>query len=327
MIYDSDQTFISVVVPVKNEVGHILKCLCALRASLSRKFKYEIIVVDNGSSDGTFELVNDYMNENNDVYLYAKVGGTIASVRMYGYNKSKGNIVAFIDGDSVVPENWISEGINILRRSKDVSAVGFALKPPGNESTWIERTWFNISSGSKWEGTIEVSWLPSFNILISREYFEMVGGFNETLTTCEDADLGYRLNKISKLIYSDVLYVEHLGNVRTLRQFVNKELWRGSDNFRSLITSMSVSGLPSVLLPLLYLVINIFVIIKMYHFATGKFEISKMAIEGIMMLTITMIMAVRAKLRNPIDIVNAILLLHIYLMVRGVAIVYRKKQN
>lgn len=169
---------VSIIVPVRNESGYIVECIESIINSVNYIGNYEIIIVDNGSEDDTVKKVEALICKYNQITLYNKNEGTIASVRMEGYRKSKGKIVAFVDGDSVVPEGWMSSGLKILLASEDVSAVGFAVKPPEANSTWIERTWYKISSGRKWKGTIEVPWLPSFNLIVRRDYFYEINGFN-----------------------------------------------------------------------------------------------------------------------------------------------------
>jgi GT2 family glycosyltransferase len=115
---------------------------------------------------------------------------------------------------------------------------------------WVETCWYAIAHGSHAAATERVEWLATFNLLVRRDAFEAVGGFDESLVTCEDSDLGYKLSARGKLLREHVAQTAHHGESKTLRQFFRREAWRSRGNLRSLSNRRFVlSELPSIVLP------------------------------------------------------------------------------
>jgi glycosyltransferase involved in cell wall biosynthesis len=107
---------ISVVIPVYNEAQFIAQCLSTLESQIVKP--YEIIVVDNNSTDNTVEIVKKY---NVKVIHEPKQG--ITHARNAGFNAARGDIVARCDADTRVPPDWIE---NIAKDFADqtVNVVG-----------------------------------------------------------------------------------------------------------------------------------------------------------------------------------------------------------
>ncbi len=114
-------------------------------------------------------------------------------------------------------------------------------------------------------GTREVTWLPSGNIAIRTAVFEQIGGFDETLETCEDVDLCRRLALASgRLVADHALASVHHGDPRTLRAVFAGEVWRGRDNLRvTFRPPMNVRSALSALQPLVSVVVVISAILLM----------------------------------------------------------------
>lgn len=98
----SSRLRISLVIPACNEESHLAGCLRAARAQ-SRQFD-EIIVVDNGSTDGTVAIVAEFP----EVRLLEEPRRGIVFARNRGFRAAKGDIIARIDADTLLPENWVA---------------------------------------------------------------------------------------------------------------------------------------------------------------------------------------------------------------------------
>ncbi len=247
-----------VVIPAKNEEQYIASCL---EAVVSQDYpSFDIVVVDNGSTDTTKQIVQEMFG----VTLLEKEVGTISSVRNLGAKSTLSKYIAFLDGDCVPPALWLQKGVEMLQE-EDVVCVGFPASPPDSDEAWVPKTWHMMSSCAKHKTSCYVTWLSSFNLIIKRDEFEKVGGFNETLETCEDFDLGVRLSKNSRLFFSDFLSVQHLGVVRSLKEFFQKELWRGKSNLQQLKTcNEGLMGWLGVIVPFFYLLSSAFLLIASF---------------------------------------------------------------
>src|SRR5204862_1128234 len=112
---------------------------------------------------------------------------------------------------------------------------------------WVERVWAHHRHRGNRRRCVE--WLPTENLAVRRTAFNKVGGFNETLSTCEDVDLCYRLGALCRITNDPDMRSIHLGEAKSLRSFFKKEAWRGRGNLAGFLSHrLKFSELPSVLL-------------------------------------------------------------------------------
>jgi glycosyltransferase involved in cell wall biosynthesis len=219
-----DFPLVSIIVPMYNSSGYIEQCLNSLIGLDYPQEKKQIIVVDNGSSDGSTEIVKKI-----PVTLVSCPEGNISKVRNVGAKVAKGDFFAFVDSDCTVLPNWLKVATEILNRP-NIVATGSGYKAPIYAS-WIEKTWLI-------ESKIEeryVSFIPCGNFIVTAQDFESVGGFDETLVTCEDSDICERLvASDKKIINSTKLESIHLRNPKTIAEFLHKEIWYGLNMTASL---------------------------------------------------------------------------------------------
>jgi glycosyltransferase involved in cell wall biosynthesis len=222
---------ISVIIPVFNSKKYLRTCLESVTAAINKYGAAELILVDNGSTDGSYEiLLSDYRN----IARIHQIGGvTISALRNLGARLAQGEYLSFIDSDCVIPKDYFHSAMAVFSTRK-ADAAGCYYSLPEAPS-WIEETWDNINRRGV---NTYVPYLFSGNLLIKKSVFEKVGGFNEELITGEDAELGLRLNASGFKIFAtpDITAV-HLGNPKTLGQFFRKHTWHGLGMFGSLKVS------------------------------------------------------------------------------------------
>ncbi|OKY77390.1 MAG: Glycosyl transferase family 2 [Candidatus Methanohalarchaeum thermophilum] len=122
---------VSVLVPTFNRKEKLEKCLDSL---IFQDFdgNYEVIVIDDGSTDGTRSFLED-MGKNNEIlkYFFQENKGP-ASARNKGIEESKGEIIFLTDDDVVMPEDWISSFLPEYN-SEEIGGVGGYIEVPGKE--------------------------------------------------------------------------------------------------------------------------------------------------------------------------------------------------
>jgi glycosyltransferase involved in cell wall biosynthesis len=194
----------------------------------------EIVVVDNNSTDRTAAISKAY-----GATVVTKKNGTIGSLRNAGAKVSRGDYIAFLDADCIVPPDWIEKALGVLTSDKR-TVIGFRMTIP-SDANWVARCWDSLFS--KRDITAEVEWLPSGNMIMAREAFLLIGGFDENLETNEDCDFCFRLRKLgfSMLSCADTEVV-HLRPPATLGQVFRKELWHGKEVFSVFLDDMRSSG-------------------------------------------------------------------------------------
>lgn len=127
---------VSIVIPVYNEAEHLGACLDAIARQSVEPF--EVIVVDNNSTDATVAVAERY--EFVTVIKEARQG--VVHARTTGFNRCKGDIIARIDGDSILPANW-------------VASIKSVFKDPGLAATSGVAHYYNVAF-SKIFDTIDI---------------------------------------------------------------------------------------------------------------------------------------------------------------------------
>lgn len=232
------------MIPAKNEEQNIGRCLASIARAGWRRGLYEVIVVDNGSSDDT-----PLIAAQKGARVYLQPGLTISGVRNFGASMAKGEILAFMDADCTVEPSWLRAASRYLE-AREIVCFGSPPRVPP-DATWVQKAWYQVRR--KKEDLGETAWLESMNMFVRRDAFSRCNGFDEELATCEDYDISLRLKALGKVYADSQLVAYHFGEARTLAHFFRKERWRGIGNLKGVFRHGVKAGeLPSVLLPLLH---------------------------------------------------------------------------
>lgn len=221
----NQRPFVSIIIPMYNAAATIEACLDGLFKLDYPKDRFEVIIVDNNSTDDSPMLASRY-----PVKVLHKAEGTIAAVRNFGAKAAKGDVYGFVDSDCVVKEDWIASALDVLSNPQVAAAGSNYLRP--ENCSWVEEAWLYESKYKPFE----TDFVPCGNFIVKASVFNAIGGFNERLTTCEDAEIGIRITQGGhKLINSSAIRSIHLRNPKTIAKFVKNEIWHGTnmvDTFR-----------------------------------------------------------------------------------------------
>jgi glycosyltransferase involved in cell wall biosynthesis len=210
----------SAIVPLFNCKAELRACLDALLAAASRYGNAEVIVVDNGSTDGSYEILRA---EYPGVTALRHPELSIAALRNRGVEAATGEYLCFVDADCVVHPDYFGAA-QATFEACDAAATGSMCGVP-KSSTWVERTWYELNSHSR-NGLVK--YINSGNLVIRGRVFTSVGGFDERLTTGEDTELGQRLRSHGFFIYENhQVSAVHLRNSKTLGEFFSRHAWHG----------------------------------------------------------------------------------------------------
>jgi glycosyltransferase involved in cell wall biosynthesis len=170
---------ISVVVCTYNRARLLAGALRTLCHQTLDKSKYEVIVVDNNSADGTQELVGEYCKHFSHVRYCFEPQPGLSYARNRGWQEAMGEYVAYIDDDARAGENWLKTALALLENTKPAPlCLGGPILPFYNSTKpiWFKeeiRTWGDSSrylrQGESFSGS---------NMIWRKEVVETLGGFD-----------------------------------------------------------------------------------------------------------------------------------------------------
>ncbi|MEM5836309.1 MAG: glycosyltransferase [Candidatus Aenigmatarchaeota archaeon] len=200
--------FVSVIIPTLNEEKYIENCLKAVRAQ-DYKGKYEIIVADGKSKDRTVEIAKKYADK---VIVVEKKG--IAVGRNAGAKEAKGEIFIFIDADTVAAFNLLTELVKGFK--KGVVGVTCPVIPLSASMSEFLLYWF-YDQFMRASLKTKKPQVAGMCVAYERKAFEKIGGFDESIKTCEDYDLSERISKLGKIVCTDSTFV--MSSPRRIRKW------------------------------------------------------------------------------------------------------------
>lgn len=199
---------VSVVIPVRNAAGLIESCLQALRNQTLPDEAYEVIVVDDNSSDQTAQIARLLGAQ---VIVLADRGGSYTA-RNRGAGAASAPVLAFTDADCSPEPDWLVEGL----RPFDDPAVGCvcgAVRGHAPGTTWVERRQLDLETLSE-QGSLEHPFLPyaqTANAFYRKSAWSDLGGFAERWISGGDADISWRMTSETdyRLVPASAAVVRH----------------------------------------------------------------------------------------------------------------------
>ena len=192
---------VSVIICVRNGARTLRRQLDALDAQRGG-VPFEVIVVDNGSTDGTARLVREWMTADGHVHVAASLADAgsepgVPRARNHGASLARGRVLAFCDADDVVDPDWVAA----FAHAVDGKQLA------GGRIISVTRSGAGLHAGFG-EGLAKTSYLPhvgNCNCAVDRELFFQVGGYDESLPPYgfEDVDFSWRVQEAGH----DLIYV------------------------------------------------------------------------------------------------------------------------
>jgi len=204
----------SVIVIVYNEEDNIGNCISSiLKQSYPR---FELIVVDDGSTDRTGDIVKQF-NDKRIVYTRHPKNKGYASARNTGLKLACGKFVFFTDADCIADKDWIRNGLRFMEHDpKLIAASGDVKGVP------IHKESMSLSDGSSCIRPMlsYIYYFPStINSVYSHAWIEKSGGFDERYNHgFEDTDVGLKAVKSGKVVHNPDMIVAHKAKAISLKR-------------------------------------------------------------------------------------------------------------
>jgi glycosyltransferase involved in cell wall biosynthesis len=211
----------SVIVPVYNGAETIAGTLTSLRAQVGAPAT-EIIVVDNGSTDATVDVVRRF-----PVRLLHEGRRGPAAARNRGLEDARGTIVLHCDADCVVTRRWVADLIAALEGDPNAMIVAGRNEcfwPSSGAERYAARS--GIFDAEQAVRRPAFPFAPSLNMAVRREAALAVGGWDERFSTAEDVDFSHRLLQRfgpSALTYQPAAVVFH--RTRATDEALKRQAW------------------------------------------------------------------------------------------------------
>jgi glycosyltransferase involved in cell wall biosynthesis len=213
---------VSVVVPVRNAAGTIAECVDSLLALDYPSDDFEVVVVDNASTDRTPAILERYADR---VRLLHEPSRGRSQARNAGVRHARGDVIAFTDADCRVDRNWLTEIVPAVRDE----GVGMAGGPilAAQPCNYVERFGETIHDQERAITTWTPPYVITANGAAKKSTLEAIGGFDPVFRRSQDADLSFRLGGAGyRLVFAAGAIVYHR-NERTLRGLVREGFQHG----------------------------------------------------------------------------------------------------
>jgi glycosyltransferase involved in cell wall biosynthesis len=199
---------ISIIIPAYNEAENILNTINSCKNQTYDT--YEILVVVNGSTDNTFEVAKQ-----TGVRVFSLREGNFAKARNFGVKKTRGEVIVFLDADSILPNNFLTEIELLIKRG---FSIGKAKIHPNNKKILAKFVCFalNLTKFRAWG-----------NCFVDKKLYETLNGCNPK-TKFPDEDLAVRANqkveitKTKSYVITDMRSFEKKGYLKNLYLWISK---------------------------------------------------------------------------------------------------------
>lgn len=179
----------SVVIPTRGRPQLLNRCIASLVLQRFDPARFEIIVVDDGPSDDTREVVTGWAAHTEGkgpqvIYIPSMGPHGPAAARNHGWRAARGDIIAFTDDDTIARADWLKNGVGAFEDGVD-AVCGRIMMPLPNTPTDYERD----------AKQLETAEFVTANCFCRRKVLEDLGGFDERFRFAwrEDSDLHFRL--------------------------------------------------------------------------------------------------------------------------------------
>ncbi len=210
---------ISVIIPALNEAAYLRPTVDALRTAFAalpaaRAAAAEILVVDNGSADGTAEVARALGAE----VVHEPVRG-VARARNAGARAASGTMLVFLDADTLVPPSFAQK---LAECSSDPACLGGAFDTDQRPASAVLRMYVGL-----WRLLgLGLGMAQGAAQFCRREVFDALGGYDERLFMGEDVDFYWRLKRLARGRRALAVFVREVRVSPSPRRFDQWPLWK-----------------------------------------------------------------------------------------------------
>lgn len=219
-------SMISIIIPVYNEEKNIIDCLNSLSRQSYQDF--EIIVVDDGSSDKTQEVLSNYKLPTTNYQLLKQPHLGPGKARNLGVSKAKGDILVFVDADMTFDKDFIKNLIAPIEKGQ-TKGTFTRLEYVSNWANPVARAWnYNQGRSDRQRVALNDPFEGSVFRAILKSEFDSVGGFEQKIGYTDDWSLSRKLRYRATSAPNAICYHK---NPETLKEVFLQARWIGKNEF------------------------------------------------------------------------------------------------
>lgn len=200
---------ISVVIPTYNRSTLVRR---AIESILAQEYAYdvEIIVVDDGSTDNTKDILQKY-----DITYISQPNQGISSARNSGIRCAKYDWIMLLDSDDVFEPNKLYLQAKFHQVNLDIKFSHTNQKWIRDNKTIKKPKNFLYPEGSCFKDNLTQCYISASSVMVHKSIFENIGYFNEALPVCEDYDMWLRISLVHEVGYiHDMLITKYAGHTQ-----------------------------------------------------------------------------------------------------------------
>jgi cellulose synthase/poly-beta-1,6-N-acetylglucosamine synthase-like glycosyltransferase len=210
-----------VIVPVRDGEPTIADCLDAILATDFPAERREILVVDNGSSDGTADLI-----QSRPVRYLREPRRGVSNARNHGIAESTGEILVFVDADCLVEPQWLTELVRPFE-DPEIGSVAGDLQHVAPTTAAERQSARLLGNWQRFAFTSNPAYPITANAAYRRDVIERIGTFDPHMTRAQDVELGLRFQERSgrRLAYAEKATARHRNRTTQLGFFRQQLGW------------------------------------------------------------------------------------------------------
>lgn len=249
---------ITVVVCTHNRAIYLEECIDALLQQSVPSEIYDILVVDNGSTDNTKDICAKFVELKNFHYIFEPVLG-LSHARNCGWKNAAGKYIGYIDDDATADKNWVEKALESFENSPEPDWVGGSVTLRWEEEppTWLTEEYYGALGWVNWGESPkyidpDTEWLVGCNSFFKKDSLAAIGGFDmrlgrkkENLLSGEEVQLHHRLRAAGgNFFYHPEVHVYHHAAKKRTRPsyFYRRYYWGGITDF---VMSKTLKDVPA----------------------------------------------------------------------------------
>jgi succinoglycan biosynthesis protein ExoA len=235
----SRQLDVSVLIPMRNEARYIGPCLDSVLANSFPEDRYEILVMDGDSTDGSRDVVLLRANQHPCIRLLRNPARVVPPGMNIGIRQAQGRYIIRMDAHSEYPKDYIENCVTELERTGAANVGGRWITRPGGDSAMaraialftqtrvgIGNAAYRLGEGDRYVDTVPFG-------AFRRELFDRIGLYREDLVRHQDYELNARIREAGYPIYLSSKIYNVYYNVGTFRKFMRQAWMNGMWNPRA----------------------------------------------------------------------------------------------